>query len=81
MQNEIDQRLDSIAAHIKSAECLNAIHACRPGHPLGRDNPFKWRNANAMVRAQDYFVKVDIDRNALKWLQERADEEFQLVTR
>lgn len=48
------ERLDRIAANIKSAECLNAIHACRKDHPLGRDNPYKWRNAYGMVAGRPH---------------------------
>lgn len=28
---------------------LNALHACIPGHPFGRNNPTKWRNAWTIV--------------------------------
>ncbi len=30
------------------AETLNTFHALREGHPLGIDNPYKYRNALAM---------------------------------
>lgn len=36
--------LDRIASKLKTAESRNTLHACREGHPLGRDNKWKWRN-------------------------------------
>ena len=41
--------IDRICSKIHSCECLNALHAIRAGHPLGIDNPYKYRNAYAMV--------------------------------
>jgi hypothetical protein len=47
-ETEINRRLDRIAQNITSAEVLNAVHACRPGHPLGRNNEMRWLNAATM---------------------------------
>ncbi len=46
---EIDQRIDEIqdALDNVSATCRNALHACRPGHPLGegQERIILFRNA------------------------------------
>jgi hypothetical protein len=74
-----NERLDRIClneddplARARSAETLNTLHACRTGHPLGRDNSMKWRNAmfviNGRCRAEDW-----------DWLQRKAREETDAV--
>jgi hypothetical protein len=49
---------DPLGRRQRSADTLNALHACREGHPLGRDNGMKWRNAmfaiNGRCRADDW---------------------------
>ncbi len=37
-----------------SAESLNALHACRPGHTL--NNPQQWRNAAFMITGRGPWV-------------------------
>lgn len=65
-----DDRLTELCAEIRSATVLNALHACRSNHPLGRNNPFKWRNASALI-AQQHFVRHDLR----EWLTRQADAE------
>lgn len=62
---ELNERLDLVAAEIRSADGRNAIHACRPGHPLGLSNPYKWRNA--------HFATVGrIAPHKVEWIKRRA---------
>lgn len=66
-------RLDMIASKIKRAETLNAIHACRPDHPMGRGNSYKWRNAYAMVVQLPSFQTPA--HRLVEWLREKAEQE------
>jgi hypothetical protein len=66
---ETNCRLDGIALAMTRADAINAIHACRPNHPLGRNNPYKWRNAAMAVFRSDVSSK---DRD---WLKKMADAE------
>jgi hypothetical protein len=66
-----DWTLDRICSQTTNPETLNALHACRPGHPL--NNPFQWRNAYALAtQRQGYF---EIERAAVEWLAEQANKE------
>lgn len=67
-----NERLDRLCGNAddplgrpRTAETLNTLHACREGHPLGRDNTMKWRNAmfviNGRCRGDDW-----------DWLQAQA---------
>ena len=49
--------LDRIASKLKTAESLNTLHACREGHPLGRDNKWKWRNLRFVLLGVHYTCK------------------------
>ncbi len=64
--------LNRIASKITKPDVLNAIHTCRPGHPLGRDNDWKWRNAHAMVGQQNF---TGIAFEDLEWLRKQAGAE------
>lgn len=59
------QYLDYLASHTTSTETLNALHACRPGHPWNKGNTHCWRNAYALVlgRTMD-FLSADLRRLA-----------------
>ena len=59
--------IDRICSKIHSCECLNALHAIRDGHPLGIDNPYKYRNAYAMVCQQSYFNSPS--HSDMRWLK------------
>ena len=55
------------------ANTLNALHACRPDHPLGRGNAHKWRNAMALVTQRGIdFIGAE---HSIRWLEGRAREE------
>lgn len=71
---EANERLDRLAAIPSSAEGKNHVHACRYGHPLGRDNQFKWRTAYATVASRADFGNQP-DRKDLDWLRAQADAE------
>jgi hypothetical protein len=72
----MSEQLDRIASAIRSAETLNAIHACRDGHPLGRDNSRKWRNAHFMVMGRPALERMEIDHADLDWLERQATKEM-----
>jgi hypothetical protein len=42
--------LNALCARTNNPSVLNALHACRSGHPLGRHNPYKWRTAYGMIQ-------------------------------
>jgi hypothetical protein len=60
--------LDSICEQTISPTMRNALHACRPGHPLNSE--WQWRNAHALA-AQHH----ELDREAVHWLAIRASIE------
>lgn len=62
--------IDTICQMTTRPETLNAFHACRDGHPLGRGNNWKWRNAASMA-----FLNRDISMTARAWLETKATEE------
>jgi hypothetical protein len=66
----IDRYLDDLCARTHSPSVLNALHACRSGHPLNSET--QWRDAYVLVQqhTQD-FLGAD-----LAWLRERALEEW-----
>ncbi len=65
------ERLNALCANTTRANVLNALHACRPNHPLGRGNAYKWRNAYSLVQQKQVdFLTADID-----WLHDKALDE------
>jgi len=65
------EHIDALCKHTMSPTVLNALHACRDGHPLGRDNPWKWRTALALVQQHTIeFLSADTG-----WLERMADKE------
>jgi hypothetical protein len=70
--------LDLIATRLMGAEALNALHACRADHPLGRNNQWKWRNAWAQVAQQKIGFIAGMDAataRAVDWLARQAKAE------
>jgi hypothetical protein len=65
------QRLNALCACTTDATILNALHACRPGHPLGRDNAWKWRNAWTLVKQRP----LAFEWPDLEWLERQACSE------
>ena len=70
---EINFQIDHLTGTITRTETLNALHACRPDHPLGRDNPFKWRNADALVQQLDWDQLPPVRHR--DWLKSQAEAE------
>ena len=62
--------IDAICKMTTRPQTLNALHACRDGHPLGRGNNYKWRNAHAMA-----CQNRDINSAAIDWLEKKAVNE------
>ena len=66
-----EQKIDDLCSRTLNPAVLNALHACRPEHPLGRDNKWKWRNAYSLVAQHTItFLHVDTD-----WLKQKALQE------
>lgn len=71
--NEISRRIDAIISSRArwTAEQLNTLHACRPGHPLG--NTMQWRNAV-------WVVGNLVSQSDGKWLARQAADEGERET-
>jgi hypothetical protein len=60
--------LDRLCQRTTNPTVLNALHACRDGHPLGRNNDGKWRNAYGLcLQHRALFDDADF-----RWLERRA---------
>lgn len=80
MTNTTNQMLDEIAeklSHYRSATLLNAVHACRPGHPLNQaiSNPFS--NLRFMMSG---WGNMGLTAKQLRWIDGQAAEERSLNT-
>jgi len=62
--------LDQIADCTTSCTILNALHACRDGHPL--NNSYAWRNAYALIAARPSY---EFTGEMVVWLATKADAE------
>ena len=63
--------LDEICAMTKKAHVLNALHACRLGHPLGKDVRNPWFEAWFLCCQQPSY---EISGLALQWLREQGNK-------
>lgn len=63
--------IDSICKQIESAEVLNALHACRKGHPLG-----KGKEAGMLFRNAAFMISPYLGVNSfeVEWLEGKAIE-------
>lgn len=59
--------LNTICEQTAYPNMLNALHACRPRHPL--NHAWQWRNAHALA------LHREIDSEAVHWLAIRASME------
>jgi hypothetical protein len=66
----IDWTIDRICELTTSPTMLNALHACRPGHPLGKDTIYPWRNAWCLAGQHR-----EIPLSAFVWLGSKASDE------
>jgi hypothetical protein len=70
---EINERIDQIQQEADriSAEARNTLHACRPGHPLGRgqDRTDLFRNA-----AFTLSMRSSVSSAHVQWLNKMANE-------
>ena len=62
--------LAEICSGTTNPEMLNALHACRPAHPL--NNKFQWRNAWALACQRPSY---EISNAMTGWLAEHAEKE------
>jgi hypothetical protein len=67
-----DWTLDKICSLTTKPEVLNALHACRPGHPWNKTAKNPWRNAWFIASQQPSYV---ISCDATAWLEKQAKEE------
>lgn len=71
----MEKYINAIAKAMTKAETINALHALRAGHPLGCDNPYKYRNACALVSQAGFLDLRDVPHSAIAWLKKMADQE------
>lgn len=62
--------IDQICEMTTSAELLNALHACRPGHPWNVSGVNHFRNAWFMAAQRPSY---EISSAATDWLKRQAD--------
>ncbi len=70
MREEINMVLDEICSEARTCEMKNALHACRPGHPLNKNAAWPFKNA-LFVAA----TNRGISAWSLTWLKEMAAKE------
>jgi len=61
--------LDRICALVTSAAALNALHACREGHPWNKTTRNPWTNAAFVLGGRPSW---EIDSTAIDWLRAQA---------
>lgn len=59
--------IDQICQMTTNPELLNALHACRPNHPL--QNAHSWWKAYALASQRPSY---EIPMSAVNWLKEKA---------
>lgn len=64
--------IDQICSMTTNPTVLNALHACRPNHPLNKITERPWRNAWFLAAQQPSYV---INSDALDWLYKQAKQE------
>lgn len=62
--------IDKICSLTNKPSVLNALHACRLGHPM--NSPTQWRNAYCICAQQPSYV---IPSDAIVWLAEQVRHE------
>lgn len=61
--------IDQICQMTTNPELLNALHACRPGHPL--KNAYSWYNAYFLAAQRPSY---EINSAAVNWLKAKTYE-------
>lgn len=74
MACDINVIIDRICKSTTRPDTLNALHACRPGHPWNKDNLYCWRNASSLV-AQDRNCIFGIGARDRDWLERQSRKE------
>ena len=64
--------LDKLCQKTNNPAMLNALHACRIGHPWNKAADRPWRNALFLARQQSIFVFSGAD---IAWLEKQAERE------
>lgn len=67
----MNTEINRLCGKTTKPDVLNALHACRDGHPLGRGNDYKWRTAYALVRQ----TSMDFLTTDVSWLEKQAQAE------
>jgi hypothetical protein len=62
--------LDRICSLTNNPQMLNALHACRPNHPL--NNRYQWRDAWFLACQRPSY---EISNDATGWLAKQAAKE------
>ncbi len=66
------EMLNRLCRQPVSVSCLNALHACRPGHPWNATAVQPFNNAWALVAQDRSWID---DSAAYEWLREQASKE------
>lgn len=61
--------IDSLCEQTLDAETLNALHACRDGHPMGRG---KSRQENYLNAASVCCGQIEFTTADIQWLERQA---------
>jgi hypothetical protein len=70
---EINDQLDQIAEKLTSPWAINAVHACRPGHPLGNATEYPFLGAWLAVAP-----RLGMRGPEATWLHDMARERKEL---
>lgn len=73
---EISNHLNAICSAVTQTQTLNALHACRPGHPLNSGDMWAWRNAWAQVQQLPWSQYSAISASDRDWLRGMAEAEI-----
>jgi hypothetical protein len=65
--------IDQVCQMTTNPTMLNALHACRPDHPLGKTTPAPWSDALFLARQQKSYV---FSGAVLDWIEKQAAAEL-----
>jgi hypothetical protein len=64
--------IDGLCEQTTNPTMLNALHACRPNHPLHKTTERPWTSAYFLARQQKSWIFTGA---ALAWLEQQAAKE------
>ena len=72
-----DEKLDLICKTVLRTDTLNSLEQCRSDYQTKNHNTHKWRNAYALVQQLPHLQLPSA--SLLQWLEEKANQEFNLI--